>query len=292
MQVNQFQLASLAPTSRRSYEATWSKWSKWCHDKHISAKLPRTKSSQSELLFEFATYLFNHPSHPNSAASIQSKISAISWCHQASFGYVIGFSPRHRIALEGMARSRVSDERSDPITPAMLRSYYRTTPRLTQRDHAIWGSMVVAFFFCLRVSEYASTPAKTNHYMCYQDVSFTDKNGNPAVSLGEAQSVHLFFRSSKKDQAKRGCTRNLDRSGHPDFCPVIAAWSLRVIGQEMGLTPISPFCSFTDHRHIHRQISVAIISKAVRTAAYNHGDQRKILVTLSPTWSSHRNVPR
>jgi hypothetical protein len=49
--------------------------------------------------------------------------------------------------------------------------------------------MVLAFFFCLRASEYASTPAKTKHYIRVQDVSFTDRHGRPAANREEAQAV-------------------------------------------------------------------------------------------------------
>jgi len=131
--------------------------------------------------------------------------------------------------------------------------------------------MVLAYFFCLRASEYASTPGKTQHYIRCQDVSFTDDRGRLARSFKEAKAVHLFFRSSKGDRAKRGCSRNLHRSGHATCCPVLAAWSLREIGQHMGLGPSEPFCSYPDARGSRRQISVAIISKAVKRAASAHG---------------------
>jgi hypothetical protein len=266
------QLAALAPASRRSYTTTWSRWYNWCHSNNYSAKLHRAAEPQSRQLFEFACFLFNHPTTPNSGASILSKISALNWCHQAFFGYTVSLSPRHRIALGGMARTRAPASQSAPINPAILRSFYRSTIRDTnQRDHAIWGSMVLAFFFCLRASEYASTPAKTKHYIRVQDVSFTDRHGRPAANREEAQAVHLFFRSSKADQANRGCSRSLYRSGHKSCCPVLAAWSLRIIGEQMGSEAEDPFCSYPDTRGTRRQVSVAIISAAVKKAATAHG---------------------
>ena len=280
MHVANLQLAALAPASRRSYTACWNKWSEWCHKNHHSAKLPRSPGLQSGQLFEFAQHLFHHPTTPNNGRSILSKISSINWCHRAFFGYAVGLSPSHRIALDGMARSRTPASRSQPVNPAILRSFYRTTTRTTQRDHAVWGSMVLAFFFCLRASEYASTPAKTNHYIRCQDVSFTNDQGSSARSLKEARAVHLFFRSSKGDREKRGCTRNLHRSGHPSCCPVIAAWRLREIGEHLGLSPLDPFCSYPLARKSHCQVSVSVISNAVKQAASAHG--------LSPAdFSSH-----
>jgi len=271
--LTKLQLTALAPASRRSYTTTWRKWYAWCHEHHYSSRLSRAKGPQSAQLFAYAKFLFDHPSTPNKGASILSKISAINWCHQAFFGYTIGLSPRHRIALDGMARTRAAVGRSQPVSPAILRSYYRSTKRFTHRDQAIWGSMVLAFFFCLRASEYASTPSKTNHYIRVQDVSITDAQGNTARCLNDAQAVHLFFRSSKGDRTKRGCSRSLFRSGHTTCCPVLAAWRLRDLGRQMGLGPLDPFCSYPGANGTHRHVSVSSISTAVKRAATAHGLQ-------------------
>ncbi len=275
MELTNNQLEALAPATRRNYATTWSKWTTWCHENNYSGKLHRAKSPQSKQLFEYVQFLFNHPTSANKGKSILSKISAISWCHQAFFGFSVGLSTRHRIALDGMARSRAPVGRSQPINPAILRSYYRAVIKnsSSSRDHVIWGSMVLAYFFCLRASEYASTPAKTNHYIRFQDVSFTDARGRHARTLKDAQAVHLFFRSSKNDRAGRGCSRTLHRSGHNVCCPIIAAWGLRVAGIQLGLKPTDPFCSYPDPRTrgTRRQVSVAIMSRTVKSAASFHG---------------------
>jgi len=200
-----------------------------------------------------------------------SKVSAIAWRHKATRNISVGLSARHKIVIEGMARSRVTATRSEPVSPAMLRRYYRAVKPTTRRDNAIWGSVVLAFFFCMRASEYASTPAKTGHHLRQQDVQFHDKRGNIARHIKEAESVHVFFRSSKTDQTARGCTRSLSRSGNPVLCPVIAAWRLRAIGKEIGAGPSDPLCVYTTKHGKRCHVSIAVVTDAVRRAARAQG---------------------
>jgi hypothetical protein len=151
----------------------------------------------------------------------------------------------------------------------MLRAYYRARPSYTtSRDNAIWGSIVLAFFFSMRASEYASTPDKTDHYLRSKDVTFTDAQGENAYNLKDATNVHLFFRSSKNDQTKRGCTRNLSRSGIRHFCPVIAAWGLREASRKIDLfNPSAPLCLYIGRGGKTHHVSISIMSKALKKAA-------------------------
>ena len=127
----------------------------------------------------------------------------------------------------------------------------------------------------MRASEYASTPSKTVHHLRQQDVQLHDKHGNIARSLEEAQSVSVFFRSSKTDQTARGCTRSLSRSGNPVLCPVVAAWSLRNIGRKIQARPTDPLCVYTTKGNKRYHVSIALITDAVRRAARCSGANPK-----------------
>ena len=151
----------------------------------------------------------------------------------------------------------------------------------TRRDNAIWGSVVLAFFFCMRASEYASTPSKTEHHLRQQDVQFHTKHGNIARTLKEAESVHVFFRSSKTDQAARGQTRSLSRSGNAILCPVIAAWRLRTIGEEIRTGPTDPFCVYPTKRGKQCHVSISVVTDAVRKAARCSGANPRVFSSHS-----------
>ena len=75
---------------------------------------------------------------------------------------------------------------------------------------SIWAGLLVAFFFCLRVSELLNlTP---------RDVRFIDEPGGMALSI--------IIRPSKTDQEKRGATRSL-RMNPSVLCPATALFHLR-----------------------------------------------------------------
>ena len=264
------QLASLAQSTRRQYERNWKEWSQWCQTTGVHRLLPPNKERQSHQLHTFARWLFYRPLRPNGVGTILSKISAIGWRHKAALNRTVGLSKQHIIAITGMARIRSPDCRSQPATPAMLRAFYRARSSYpTARDNAIWGSIVLAYFFSMRASEYASTPDKPDHYLRDKDVTFTDINGEIASNLKDAVNVHLFFRSSKNDQTKRGCTRNLSRSGIKHFCPVIAAWGLRDASRTIHMfDECAPLCLYRGRGGLAHQVSISIMSGALKKAAF------------------------
>ena len=193
MRIRRYQYAALAPSTRRTYARAWSGWTQWSNSVRANPWLHQNESVHSPQLLRYARHLYERKKHPNGAAAILSKISAIAWYHKATRNITVGLSPRHKIDVDGMARARLTDRRSDPASPAMLRSYYRAVKPTSRRDNAIWGSIVLAFFFCMRASEYASTPSKTGHHVRQKDIQFQDKRGNIARTLKEAESVHIFL---------------------------------------------------------------------------------------------------
>ena len=268
----QQQLDALAPATQRQYSRYWAEWSTWCTVTEQSKVLQPMEQQHSVQLLAFSQHLFNRQRNPNSAGTILAKISSIKWYHKAAYNRIIGLSAQHRITIAGMARSRLVDKRSQPITPAILAAYYSSTSTdSSSKSIAIWGSHVLAFFFCLRSCEYTKTPNDPDHYIRIQDVTFTDKSGQLATSGRSAHAVHVFFRSSKTDKGKRGSTRTLTRTNHRQLCPVIAARSLQDQAKDLGVPPQGALCSFQDKTGIIRQVSSSSISFAVKRAAKMYG---------------------
>ena len=268
----QQQLDSLAPATQRQYQRYWLEWSTWCDITNQPRVLHSKEQHHSPQLLAFSQHLYSRQRNPNSAGTILAKISALKWYHKAAYNRAIGLSDQHRITIAGMARSRVVDRRSQPITPAILAAYHAATPTTSSsKSIATWGGLVLAFFFCMRSCEYAKTPNDPDHYIRVQDVSFTDKHGQLATSARNAHAVHVFFRSSKTDKSKRGVLRTLTRTNHQQLCPVLAAWSVHAEAKDIGISPEGAFCSFKDKAEIIRQVSSSSISNAVKRAAKLYG---------------------
>ena len=268
----QEQLNALTPATQRQYSRVWHEWSQWCRSNHHSRVLPPEVDQHSPLLLAYGKFLFQRQRQPNTAGTILAKISALNWYHKAAFNRPVGLTDQHRITIEGMARQRSVDKRSQPISPAILAAYYAATPtRSSSKAIATWGCLVLAFFFCMRSCEYSKTPNDPDHFIRRQDVTFTDKHGQLATSAREAHSVHIFFRSSKSDNRKRGCARTLTRTSHGQLCPVIAAWSLQDEARDLGIPPEGPLCSFKDRAGSIRQVASSAITNAVKRAVKLYG---------------------
>ena len=128
------------------------------------------------------------------------------------------------------------------------------------------GSIVLAYFFCMRVGEYAKTTDAADHAIRFSDITFLDANGFTATSLARANSVTVFFRSSKKDQAATGQARTLCRSGAAWCCPVITAWRMVANVRAEKFDSNSPLCVYRDKTGLKRVMGHDI-TKAIKRAA-------------------------
>ena len=83
-------------------------------------------------------------------------------------------------------------------------------------------AMVVAFFFLLRISEFAARDQyhMETYILLRSDVTFLCKGKLCAWSHPGVDAVELFIRGSKTDQKKQGCRRIQQASGDPTLCPV------------------------------------------------------------------------
>ncbi|POM63940.1 Hypothetical protein PHPALM_20598 [Phytophthora palmivora] len=93
---------------------------------------------------------------------------------------------RHSEAIE-------STTEKQPITPAFLRRLYRRLDFTRPRNHLLWGSVLLAYFFPLRRSEYLLV-GSTKHSYCLKasNAYFSDDRGVPVpVKLANAVTIGL-----------------------------------------------------------------------------------------------------
>ena len=274
-------LDALAPTSQRKYRAVWDEYQRWCDRTHVAPLAITSSHDTSKILFAFATHCFDK--QHNNARTIRSKLCVINWYHQCAFGSSALLHSGHVIALAALERTRPSARAKAPITVPLLRNIYQYLQRQHSVKHdIIWGSIVLAYFFCMRVGEYAKTTSGTNHAIRQSDITFCDSDGSTAHSLARAHSVTVFFRTSKKDQAGFGQARTLCRSGSTWCCPVISAWRLVAHSQANGCNGGSQLCIYRheldptiipsrpDSRSFKR-VTCEQISKTIKQAACNLG---------------------
>ena len=143
--------------------------------------------------------------------------------------------PRLWMALKGLEKRRGPTRRKLPTTPGMLK-WIRTQLHLEScaNDAVLWAGLMLAFFFLMRVGEYAfsgqwdmkkvPTPADLKGQAA----------GQPVTDYRLADEILLRSKSSKADQEGAGATRNHYRTNER-LCPVEAVELLqRHLGHRMA----------------------------------------------------------
>ena len=110
----------------------------------------------------------------------------------------------------------------EPLPAEAFRNLLEQTLRGSLMVRATALAIVVAFFFLLRVSEFA---ARDKYHMevyilLRSDVTFWSKGKLCAWNDPNVDAVELHLRGSKTDQSRQGCRRMQQASGDPTLCPV------------------------------------------------------------------------
>lgn len=180
-------------------------------------------------------YGFGRQNQGNSASTILSKISHISWNHQYKHGFSVGLLPGHKLAITGMRRYDRSSAKETPVTVQILRAVHRRLNFSVTHDRVLWGATVLGYFYLLRRSEYLANGRKSQPFaITREDVAVLDDSDKPCTTLAQATKVKIRFRGMKTDQFGEGTTRTLRRSGAGWCCPVQAAWFLTKHHQATG----------------------------------------------------------
>jgi hypothetical protein len=269
--LKQLQSRSLATTSAAKYSGTWRQWCQWCDWLGFSQWLPEKPQEHSYQLALFATYCWSYgwkqSSSGNSAGTVLSKISQVSWHHRRTLGYTLGLLPGHQLAITGMRRSDPPSHPKSPITVALLRHMHKLLNFSEAQDRVIWGASVLGFFFLLRRSEYLALGAKVQPYAIHRaDVTFVGHDGNEAKKLELVLAVIVRFRGSKTDQFGEGASRRLERSGFRWCCPVRAAWYLVEHHKSLGVAESTLLCRIDATRNLQVRQVVDVIKGAAKQA--------------------------
>ncbi|POM66213.1 Hypothetical protein PHPALM_17963 [Phytophthora palmivora] len=200
----------------------------------------------------------------NSASTVQSKISHISWHHRRSFGYNVGLMPGHQLAITGMRRSDPPSNSKFPVTTEIIKCLHNSLNFKRTQHRVLWGASVPGFFFLLRRSEYLAQGTKIMPYAIQRsDIKFLDTYGGEAKWLRDADSVVIHFRGSKADQFEKGTSRVLSRSKQRWCCPVLAAWFLVSHRKDLAAKPDSLLCKID----VRTNLQVKDVIRAIQRAA-------------------------
>jgi hypothetical protein len=158
------------------------------------------------------------------ASTVKGQLQGIRWLRiHHGFADPLEGKPRLRVLRRSIAR-RSGVQRKWPVTTRMLRWIFRKMGVGTKDHKLLKGAMSLAWFFLLRLSEYAAhdgQPFDMNKVVRGADITFR-KNGEIVANGADADEVGIRIRSSKADIFNAGEWRNHFRSDDPELCVVEA----------------------------------------------------------------------
>ena len=220
----------------------------------------------------------------NKFSTIRAKLSAIRW-HTMERGYPNPLEGKHvlRRLLAGMRRLRGRVEPKEPLPmKVILRLFHLVMKRGRLHLKATVLAIVVAFFFLLRVSEFA---AQDSHHMekfilLRSCVTFR-KDGRVCEWYEKPDEVELYIRGSKTDQEMQGCVRSHFRSGS-DLCPVEALVTWFKLTEGCKVPASAPLFSVPDGKSdAWTVITRNDVSELIKRAAVDCGVPKALIGTHS-----------
>ncbi|ETO80787.1 hypothetical protein F444_04792, partial [Phytophthora nicotianae P1976] len=257
---------ALAQATNSKYRGYWAQWRRFSKMMCWSPWLQRVNRSSSNKLAYFAIYLWKYGGNKlhrgNSYSTIQSKLSCILWYHRRFSGIELVRSPHLTAILQGMKRLSDPVQKKQAVTPAFLRLLRRSLNLSRPRDRLLWGSVLLAYFFLLRRSEYL-TIGKSKKFYCLRakDVFFTNSKGIP-VDATMATAVTIGLSGAKNDQYGRGAWRTMHQSGDRSLCPVRALKHLIVARHALNATA---------HKYLCLDLEANTVSEALKATAARAG---------------------
>ncbi|KAF1790387.1 Integrase/recombinase, N-terminal [Phytophthora cactorum] len=120
--LHKLQAHALATGSHRKYESSWRQWTSWCRSEGLSPWLTGELAQDSEQLIKFAMWCWwpRPGSRGNSASTVVSKLSHISWYHRR-YCDLSRPSRGHQVAMQRMQRLSAPPSRKRSITVDLLR---------------------------------------------------------------------------------------------------------------------------------------------------------------------------
>jgi hypothetical protein len=223
---------SLSQNTNRTYASNFELFLGFCVRQNLSPVLNGwDKRKDEDTLIAFILYEFEI--HGNKYSTLKVKLSAIRAAMMEE-GYANPIEGKYTLArhMKGIKALRGNTDAKEPLPAEAFRNLLISTQGKSLRVRCITLAIAFAFFFLLRVSEFA---ARDSVYMekfiaLRQDVTFYKKGKLCAWSDVETDAVELFIKGSKTDQRHQGCRRMQHRSGDDILCPV------KCIQEWFGLT--------------------------------------------------------
>ena len=136
------------------------------------------------------------------------------------------------------------------------------SPETKPDDAVLWAALMTAFFFLMRIGEYAySNGWAMDRVLTPADLR-AQREGQQVELFSEADEVMLRFKKSKADQEGAGATRNHYRSGE-ELCPAEAlAFLQRHFGHRMRSEPHLPLFRWRDGSPLTREQIQAPLERA------------------------------
>ena len=223
---------SLSQNTNRTYASNFALFLGFCERQNLSPVLNGwDKRKDEDTLIAFILYEFEI--HGNKYSTLKIKLSAIRAAMMEE-GYANPIEGKYTLArhMKGVKALRGSTDAKEPLPAEAFRIMLISTQGKSVKIRCIALAIAFAFFFLLRVSEFA---ARDSVYMekfvaLRQDVTFYKKGKLCAWNDVEADAVELLIKGSKTDQSQQGCRRMQHRSGDDILCPV------KCIQEWFGLT--------------------------------------------------------
>ncbi|OWZ02363.1 hypothetical protein PHMEG_00026088 [Phytophthora megakarya] len=260
---------SLAETSKTKYNSHWSQWTRFSKLMGWSPWLTTVGRSSSNKLMYFAIYLWkcgwNTGGDENQYSTIQSKLSSIMWFHRRYSDIDLIRSPQLRLVLQGVKRLSDSTRKKLPVTPAFLRLLRRSLNLDRPQERLVWGSILLAYFFLLRRSEYLMV-GRNRAFYCLKakDVFFTNSRGIP-VAPESATAVTIGLSGAKNDQFGRGAWRTMHLSGDLSLCSVRALKHILQARRDLGVV---------NHSYLCVDLTAEKVSSALKATATRAGVEK------------------
>ena len=263
-------MEAVAPSTSRIYTIGWRHWVLFCRIRERSpvlqsetADAAARRTDEEELLL-FIVHLA--VTLTKAVSTIKQRLFGIKYQHVAiGAGDPLAGKPRVWLALRGLARRDGARPRKLPTTARMMLGIRAKYDPERNADHAaIWFALAVAWFYLMRVGEYAwSNGWDHDKVLCGADVAGR-LAGAPSSNLSEADELIVWFKASKVDQLKAGEARNHYRTG-TQLCPVAAAANLqRHFPERFTVDRHLPLCRWQNGNPIKREQLQEVLEQAAR----------------------------
>ena len=262
----------IASSTRTKYAGSYKFWVEFCRACGASPLLTRKHPhDDAELITDYV--MFENAGHGNKHGTIKQKLAAIRYFNiDLGYGNPREDCPSLDRIMKGIRRECGAVNRNLPVTSEMLTHIVDRAGLSHLRTRAVVTSIVTAFMFLLRCSEYASEDDATmgKHVIKRYHVVFKRKGivtANPLI----ADQVEMAIPSSKTDQLGQGHTRTHYRT-EGALCPVrlLAEWVNSTSEMPSGV-PLFSFINPDPTGHDTQNVTRARVTKVLKAAATDLG---------------------